>query len=148
MVRPSEGHNTAGSRAGLAARARKGLAAGSWVAIQNCTLAKRGRPFVAIQGSQELRYGHDAPRYGAGGCDTRGTGHACTQRYDRVGPVTRPVLGHYTAPLHTMIRHSVRCLGVVRAACARRLGSGCALGAPNPVLTQCTVLSHCLDHYS
>ena len=36
-----------------------------------------------------------------------------------------------------------RCLGAVRAACARRLGSGCAPGTPNPVLTQCTVLSHC-----
>ena len=26
--------------------------------------------------------------------------------------------------------------------------SRCALGAPNPVLTQCTVLSHCLGHCS
>ena len=27
-------------------------------------------------------------------------------------------------------------------------GPGCAPGAPNPVLTQCTVLSHCLGHCS
>ena len=39
-------------------------------------------------------------------------------------------------------------LGIVRAACAGSLGLGCAPGAPNPVLTQCTVLSHCLGHCS
>ena len=27
-------------------------------------------------------------------------------------------------------------------------GSGCAPGAPNSILTQCTVLSHCLGHCS
>ena len=33
-------------------------------------------------------------------------------------------------------------IGCDTAQCVSRLGSGCALGAPNPVLTQCTVLSH------
>ena len=34
------------------------------------------------------------------------------------------------------------------AQCARDLGSGCAHCAPNPVLTQCTVCSHCLGNCS
>ena len=32
--------------------------------------------------------------------------------------------------------------------CAHDLGFGCAHCAPNPVLIQCTVYSHCLDHCS
>ena len=41
-----------------------------------------------------------------------------------------------------------RCVRAAWVQWARRLGSGCALGAPNLVLTQCTVLSHCLGHCS
>ena len=36
----------------------------------------------------------------------------------------------------------------LRAQCARDLGSGCARSAPNPVLIQCTVCSHCLGNCS
>ena len=36
----------------------------------------------------------------------------------------------------------------LRAQCARDLGSGCAHSAPNPVLIQCTVYSHCLGNCS
>ena len=36
----------------------------------------------------------------------------------------------------------------LRAQCARDLGFGCAHCAPNPVLIQCTVYSHSLDHCS
>ena len=36
----------------------------------------------------------------------------------------------------------------LRAQCARDLGFGCAHCAPNPVLTQCTVCSHCLGNCS
>ena len=64
------------------------------------------------------------------------------------GPRYCATAGHDTAPLRATIRRSARCLGVVRVASAHRLGSGCAPGAPNPVLTQCTVLSHCLGHCS
>ena len=34
------------------------------------------------------------------------------------------------------------------AQCMRSLGHGCVHCALNPVLTQCTLLSHCLDHCS
>ena len=60
---------------------------------------------------------------------------------------TRPGDGHDTALVRSTTRPSARHaldLGAVGA----QLGSGCAFGAPNPVLTQCTVFSHCLDHYS
>ena len=53
-IRPGSAYDTTGPRAGQVACASKGLAAGSWVAIQNCIVAKRGRPCVAIQGSQGL----------------------------------------------------------------------------------------------
>ena len=33
----------------------------------------------------------------------------------------------------------------LRTQCVRDLGLGCAHSAPNPVLIQCTVYSHCLD---
>ena len=69
------------------------------------------------------------------------TGHACdtTERKDTI----RSAEACDTAPsaLCTRIR---RC---ARAMCTQ-LGSGCAPCAPNPVLTQCIVLSHCLRHCS
>ena len=57
---------------------------------------------------------------------------------------------HATIQLDTSPRHDrdKAVLGAVRPACARRFGSRCALGAPYPVLTQCTILSHCLGHCS
>ena len=57
-----------------------------------------------------------------GACDT----HSLRARHGREG-------SHDTAP---------------NARCARSLGSGFTPYAPNPVLTQCTVLSHCLEHCS
>ena len=47
---------------------------------------------------------------------------------------TWPATSHNTAPCG-------RCLGAVRAACACSRGSGCAPGAPNPVLD----LVHCFQ---
>ena len=43
------------------------------------------------------------------------------------------------------LAHGVR---TASAQCACSLGLGCAHCAPNPVLTQCTVYNHCLDHCS
>ena len=48
----------------------------------------------------------------------------------------------------TIRRHCAPRYGAMRAACAHKLGSRCAPGAPNPVLTQCTVPSHYLGHCS
>ena len=62
-------------------------------------------------------------------------------RYGREG-------GHDTA---TVCHDTTGPASSVRAAwtlCARSLGSGCAPCAPNPVLTQDTVLSHCWGHCS
>ena len=61
---------------------------------------------------------------------------ACT----RVRATTRPSARHDTAP-NARPGRSAHSVGA-------QLGSGCAPCAPNPVLTQCTVLSHCLGHYS
>ena len=106
-----------------------------------------------------LRGGDHVSRYRtAKGCDTVTVRHDTTLglRYARhsarlcvsIGPATRPVLGHDTAPLRATIRRSERCLGAVREACACSLGSGCAPGAPNPVLDSVHCFSHCLDHCS
>ena len=63
-------------------------------------------------------------------CDTVRLDHDTTGE----GATTRPSERHDTA------------------SCARGLcsqpGLGCAPGAPNPFLTQCTVFSHCLNHCS
>ena len=56
--------------------------------------------------------------------------------------------GHDTAPVCTMTRRPARGVRSAWAQCVRRLGLGCAPCAPNPVLTQDTILSHCLDHCS
>ena len=89
-----------------------------------------------------------APRYDARGCDKGGNrarqgaqrhGRTCL-RHDRRGP-------RY-GPERAMTRRLAHGLGAVRAQCAHSLGLGCASCAPNPVWTHCTVLSHCLDHYS
>ena len=64
-------------------------------------------------------------------------------REARAKPTTRPttshdIVGHRptTWPQHGRPGRSARGL------CAQP-GSGCALGAPNPFLTQCIILSHC-----
>ena len=61
---------------------------------------------------------------------------------------TRPGDGHDTAPVRATTRPSARRACAAWAQWARNLGSGCAPGAPNPVLTQCTVFSHCLGYCS
>ena len=69
---------------------------------------------------------------------------SCVHRHGRAWPATRLLVLHDTAqraPRHGAVRAAL-------ALCACSLGSGCAPGAPNPVLTQCTVLSHCWGHCS
>ena len=79
------------------------------------------------------QHGAGAQRHGA----TR-PGHAATRpRHGRPQATIRPGTG----PLHCRLGHSVRGLCV-------QVGPGCAPGAPDSVLTQCTVLSHCLGHCS
>ena len=50
--------------------------------------------------------------------------------------------------LRPTTRLPARAVRMAWAQCARSLGLGCASCAPNPVLTQDTVLSHCFNHYS
>ena len=47
-----------------------------------------------------------------------------------------------------IMRTAGRTTWALRAQCVLDLGSGCTHCAPNPVLTQCTIYSHCLDHCS
>ena len=61
-------------------------------------------------------------------------------RHSRGRPTTRRRVCHDTAPSARYARR----LGAVGA----QLGSGCAPCAPNLVLTQDTILSHCLGHCS
>ena len=81
-----------------------------------------------------------------GAYDTaRGTSHGTT--CDTAGH------DHDTAPVRATTRRCVHGLGAVYARLVRSVREACAqpgtLGcAPNPVLTQDTILSHCLDHYS
>ena len=67
-------------------------------------------------------------------------------------PTTRPRHGRPQATIRpgTGPRHGrdTAGLGVVRTAWACNLGSGFALGAPNPVLDSVHCFSHCLDHCS
>ena len=62
-------------------------------------------------------------------------------------PMTRLGGGHDTA-LYVPQHGAQRTLCAVHASCACSLGSGCAPGAPNLVLTQCTALSHYFGHCS
>ena len=77
----------------------------------------------------------------------------------------RPRPGHYAPDLHMLSATCAGCAHDMRATsllcakqrpqpghCARSVRAtwvvGCAHCAPNPVLIQCTVYSHCLDHCS
>ena len=135
------------------------LGAGS--RFNNCIMAERGRPCVTMQCSQGLRYGAQNPATRRRGAATRAT--ACnTARAHGFGarcvaiqaatrptrPATQPATSHDTAghrpttrPQHGRPGRSARGL------CAQAW-PGCAPGARNPVLTQCTVLSHCLGQWS
>ena len=111
------------------------------VAIQHARAAiRRKRPTTRLKG---LRHGAQQRTQARGDtvhstardkdCDTTGA------RCDTVGCALRH--GQDTAsgaPLY----------GRPSAQWARSLGSGCAPCAPNPVLTQCTVLSYCFGHCS
>ena len=66
-------------------------------------------------------------------CDTATTRRQCAPRH---------------SPVRAATRRCARDLGVVRAQPVRSLGHVCVHCALDPVLTQCTVLSHCLDHCS
>ena len=164
-----KGHDTTSPRVGVC-----GLAGGG-VVIQKLYRGWGVTVGVVIQRNQGLRYGaegcdmrssvrdmvrsgHEARNCVAiqfcivteGSCDTAlqhmrarndTAGHAC----DMTG--RRPLYG----PVRTTTWRHAHGLGAMRAArelYVRSLGSGCAPCAPNPVLTQCTVLSHCLGHCS
>ena len=102
---------------------------------------------IGMAGRKRARVHHDTARahdLGAGcvAIQTRTRPARPTTRPAR--PTTRSATSHDTTGHRptTLSRHGR--LGRT----ARRLGSGCAPGASNLVLTQCTVLSHCLGHCS
>ena len=64
------------------------------------------------------------------------------------GPATWPVLGLRYGTLHATTRPRHGRPGRSAGGLCAQAGPGCAPGAPDSVLTQCTVLSHCLDHCS
>ena len=59
-------------------------------------------------------------------------------RHGQSGAMIRP-------SVHPTTRRCERGLGAV---CAAQAGSGCAHCTPDSVLSQCTILSHCLGHCS
>ena len=93
-----------------------------------------GRSFgVAIQGSKAAKW--------------RARAHvrvATRPRLGRAWLATRPPVRHDTA----LSSRCARGLGAMRAQCAPSLGHVCVHCALDLVLTQCTILSHCLDRCS
>ena len=75
---------------------------------------------------------------------------AATRRYNAcVRAATRqeaPATRRPGATIRRLVRHDMA-PSARPGRSARSLGLGCAHCAPNPVLTLCTVLSHCLEHY-
>ena len=143
----------------------EGLVAGGYVTIQSLYRDRRAVWLARVSHYNRLyldrrkAWSLGVSRYNAATrpglcCDTaeepttrRTEACACAQRHgrrllrhDREGATTLSCVRHDTAQLAP--RH-----GAVHAAWAQwahNFGSGCAPGVPNPVLTQCTVLSHCL----
>ena len=119
----------------------------------NDCIVTGGADLVLQYSTPGLRYGASALRHRSRGCDTvrnsarRHAATRCTAQH-----VTRTA----TRPVRAATRSGVRCdtasgaplYGRPSAQWARSLGSGCAPCAPNPVLTQCTVLSYCFGHCS
>ena len=128
------GHDTAGLRARASDARVHGLGVGC-VAIQATTW----RAAVLRYGRAGLRHGREALRHGAQQRgrerrhDARGT--ACDKAWSslRHGNDMVPGAPRYCRP---------------SAQCARSLGQGWVHYALDSILTQCTVLSHCLRHCS
>ena len=140
-IRPAKGHDTANWVAirpayARSMRKRARTRPGRWVYRDTtCDTAKHAP-----------RYGAGSTRHGQGGCDTARPGarrHNAwhNTRHDREE-------GHDTARGRPATRRCAHGLGTVRMQHAHNLGLGCAHCALDPVLTQCTVFSHCLDHCS
>ena len=97
----------------------------------------RGGGGAATLQAQKLRHGPPART-----CTLR---HGWAQpRYSLVLTTTQ----RCACSLGAVSMQCARSLGAVSAQCARSLGHGCVHCVLYPVLTQCTVLSHCLDHCS
>ena len=109
-------------------------AAGAYIAIQILYRDWKGACDIAV-------CAHDTA------CDTASA--RCDTLATRLGLAT---IRRRYAPRHGSVRAVTRRyasgLGAVRARPGRNLGHGCAHCALDPVLTQCTVLSYCLDHCS
>ena len=142
---------------GQAARAR---AAWPWGESQyNSLYSGWGRPLVSRYGAARLRY-NTATRC-AVGIKSRydiciGTRGRRQQRCNTAAcAATLPgttTIWRQCAPRHGSVcpatRRSARGQGAVQARPVRSLGHGCVHCSLDPVLTQCTVLSHCLDNCS
>ena len=150
IARPRPRHGVVGPRYGRARTRHVAQCArlGAGSRYNNCIVVERGATLCRDTVQPGLRYGAQCPttrrmrmtlelgvsryklRHGRPGL-----------RHDRPRATIRPGTG----PQHG---RDTAGLGAVRVACACRLGSGCVLGVLNPVLTQCTVLSHYLEHCS
>ena len=138
----------------------EGLAAGGNVTIQSLYRDKRAVWLASV--SQYNRLYRDRRRLGCWGVSR----HA--QRYSNNMAATRHAAAHACAQRHGhdtaegacdttgvrfMTRHTachdmVQCAHGLGTSCTQLGSIGCAPYAPNSVLTQDTVLSHCLDHCS
>ena len=131
-----------------------------------------GDLWVTIQGAAALRYCKMRARHGLNTAsarydtthNARGMGLLCRDTiflYHDRGAATRRMCargdmeggacdtsggGPRYGALHSMTRSPARGLGAMREQRARTGFLGCAHCAPNPVLTQCTVYSHCLEN--
>ena len=106
-----------------------------------------------------LRYGTSNLRNGAGGYDTARSNASCYTAPDTVHGKAGDTAGARCDTAGGGPRYGRLCaatllgqarattLFITRAVCAQA-GPGCAPGAPDSVLTQCTILSHCSGHCS
>ena len=99
------------------------------------TMSRPGRFDWARLGGRDMR-----PRPGRYARDMRATCSGCAS--DLRWLCARHV------PDRLAVRATAPTTWALRAQCACDLGSGCAHCAPNLVLTQCTVCSHCLGNCS
>ena len=143
-------HDTAGLRSRQAARVRA-WPLGMKVVIQSCIVAG-GQPCGSRYSTRLGRWVVSRDRHDTtpSACEAGawvaiqfcivigGKGNARMRAATRQGTLgTQSRRGPRHGPVRTMTLRS-----------ARSLGSGCAPGAPSPILIQCTVFSHCLGHCS